>query len=131
MFQIHLFRNHVINRTVTFYVTIVSNSYTKKMGKCFFVTLACNKLFSTLGTEVINQREHEKQFRNQILKKNFFTLPGLESEVWQEVRLRPSIHTTCQNLTRKKNASDYWFDFNFFRLVRFWILLLLTITSRW
>ena len=53
----------------------------KKMGKCFFVTLACNKLFSTLGTEVINQREHEKQFRNQILKKNFFTLPGLESEV--------------------------------------------------
>ena len=52
----------------------------KKRGKCFFVTLACTKLFSTLGSELINQRENERQFKNQILKQNNFTGPGLESE---------------------------------------------------
>ena len=53
----------------------------QESGKCFFVTLACNKLFSTLGTELINQREHEKQFKNQVLKENSFTVPGIESEI--------------------------------------------------
>ena len=89
------------------------------MGKCFFVTLACNKLFSTLGTEFIIQREHEKQFRNQNLRKKIFTLPGLESEIWQEIRLRPSIHTTCQNLKLKKPRVIIVFEFNFLQLVKF------------
>ena len=79
---------------------------TQKRGKCFFNTLACNKMFSNLGTEINNQRELEKHFKNQILKPNIFTVPGLESEIWQEVRLRPSIHTTCQNLNLKKRE---WF----------------------
>ena len=52
----------------------------QKRGKCFFVALAYNNLFSTLGTEIINQREHERQFKNQILKQNNVTVPGLESE---------------------------------------------------
>ena len=54
---------------------------TQKKGKSFFVTLACNKLFSSLGTEIFNHREHEKQFKIQTLKQNIVTVPGLESEI--------------------------------------------------
>ena len=101
MFQIHLFRKPRQKSDGYFHVTSVFYQLGKKR-KCFFVTLACNKLFSNMGTEINNQRELEKHFKNQILKQNIFTVPDLESEIWQEVRLRPSIHTTCQNLNWKK-----------------------------
>ena len=100
-----------------------SSSYTKKMGKCFFVTLACNKLFLTLETEFINQREHENSLEIKIWKKNIFTLPGLESEIWQEVRLRPSIHTTCQNLNWKKREWLLFLNSIFFSLSSFYLFV--------
>ena len=53
---------------------------TQKRGKCFFVNLACNKFFSTLGTEIINQPELEKTVIKSISDTNIFTVPGLESE---------------------------------------------------
>ena len=91
---------------------------TQKRGNCFFVNLACNKLFSILGTEIIIQPEHEKQFKSQILKQTIFTVPALESENWQNIRFRPNIYTTCQNLNWKKTRVLISFEINFL-FVRF------------
>ena len=49
---------------------------------------------------------------------NIFTVPGLESEIWQNVRFRPNLYTTCQNLNWKKTRVTIYSEINFL-FVRF------------
>ena len=51
---------------------------------CLFIAALCNKLFWILGTEGINQWEHKKQIKKEILKKSQNTWP-FESKILPRV----------------------------------------------
>ena len=100
-----------------------SSSCTKKWESVSLLLLRATSCFQP-WEQILSINENMKNsLEIKFWKKNIFTLPGLESEILQELRLRPSIHTTCQNLNWKKNASDYCFWIQFFSACQVFICL--------
>ena len=113
--------NPVTKRTVTFMLRTFSSNYAKKRKMVLCYPCVQEVVFN-LGNRTYQSTRTCKRFWNEIRKQNVFTVPGLESEIWQNVRFRPIIYTTCQNLNWKKTRVTNNFEIKFL-FVRFLFVL--------
>ena len=103
---------------------------TQKKTKLFLCYSCVQQFVFNLGNRTYQPTRTSKQFKNQILKQNSFTVPRLESQNRQFVRFDLILIQPVKTYIEKKNASDYWFLKSFFWLSDFYSFFDLEIHNR-